>query len=530
MRSFQLKSLAVFSGLALAAVAGGAAKADAPGYYLPPKFRHQVPPVYSDAARALHETGTVQAKVLVSMDGKGKTFTIFRSSGHKDLDNAVLAAVRASTYSPATSAGKPITAFYDVTYRFTLAGLAQNVGSEGDLGKRLSSNRNDINTRIELATIYINKKNYAQAESILQAGARTNPRNAKVLARLGIAYFQDAAQSNDDAKYKQAADMFDRALAIDPHAETAGTAAAAYGHYAFNLLHAGQPDQALPYARKAADLNPKLMDYKLVLGEVEEAMQNYQAALTDLQAARALDDHKSAMKSAIVTTDIGVSQLSMGNDAEGLASINQAEQLDGHNPQPYQALYGYYLRKGNLAAALTPLKQLSQLQPNNAQVQVSLGEIYVRQGNLTAAKAAFEKAVSIDPQSGSAQFGMAELAAGQGQVGAADEALRKAIAASPKDAAMYQTQLASLLLGSTTDKADHSADAVRYAQAATVADPNNSVAWYDLGVAYAYQKKKDDSNNALRKAYALDKAKNDKSAMDAVKEAYKKFNGSDLTD
>ncbi|MBC5827198.1 MAG: TonB family protein, partial [Candidatus Eremiobacteraeota bacterium] len=503
--------------------------ADTPGYFVPPKFRHQVPPVYSDAARAAHETGTVLIKVLVSPDGKGKTFTIFHASGHKDLDNAVLAAVRASTYAPGTNAGKPIMAFYDVTYRFTLQGLAQNVGSETDLGKRLSSNRADVNTRIELATIYINKKNYAQAESTLESGERMFPRNAKLLGRLGIAYFQDASQSNDEVKYKKAADAFDRALAIDSHVDTAGTAAAAYGHYGFNLLRNQQADQALPYAQKAVALSPKAMDFKLLLGEVEEAMQNYTAALTDLKSAQDTDDHKNPAKSAIVLTDIGVTQLSMGNDAAGIASINQAEQIDGHNPQPYQALYAYYLRKGNLAAALAPLKQLAVVQPNNAPVQANLGNLYVRQGNYAAAKAAFDRAVAIDPQSPDAQFGMAQLAAGQGQVAAADSALKKAIAANPHDTAIYEATLANLFLNPTADKADHTPDGLRYAQEATAADPNYAPAWYSLAIAYADQKKKDETNNALRKAYGLFKAKNDKSGMDAVNQVYKKVNGNDIS-
>jgi TonB family protein len=498
------------------------------GYYTPPKFRNQVRPIYSDAARAAHETGQVLVKVLVDPAGKAKAFSIFKSSGHKDLDNAVLAAVKASTYAPAMRDGKPVTAFYDVTYRFNLRGVAQNIGSESDLGQRLTSNRSDINTRIQLATIYINKHDFAQAESTLEEGGRLQPNNAKVWSRLGIAYYQDASQNNAADKYKLAADAFDKALSIDPHVDTGGTAAAAYAHYAFTLVQQQQYSAALPYARKAQQLNPKLMDYQMLVGEAEEGQGDYATALADFKAAQALDDKHSAVKTAILLTDIGNTQLSLGDEAAGVASIQQAQRVDGHNPAPYQALYAYYIRRGNLSAALVPLQQLAQVQPTNAEVQVNLGDVYLRQKNYAAAQAAYQKAAAISPQSASVQFAMAELAAAQGQSAAADTSLQKAIALSPKDAAAYDTTIANIYLAATSDKADHSADAVRYAQAATVKDPSYAPAWYALGVAYADQRKKAEASDALRKAYGLFKARNDKAAMGQVNQAYKQLNGADI--
>src|SRR5215472_3483487 len=107
-------------------------------YYTPPSFKNRVSPVYPEAARAKHETGAVVLKVLVGANGKPKQFMLFKSSGHKDLDDAVMAAAKASTYNPATRGSTPTVGFYDVTYRFTLSGVAEDEGASSASAKRLA--------------------------------------------------------------------------------------------------------------------------------------------------------------------------------------------------------------------------------------------------------------------------------------------------------------------------------------------------------------------------------------------------------
>ena len=151
-----------------------AAHADATGY-VPPRFINQVKPEYPDSARAAGEVGEVKIKVLVQADGSPKSFSIFKSSGHKDLDDAVLSAVKASTYRPAYSNGKPTLAFFDITYRFDLKGLAEAEGATSDLESKLAANPNDAETRKILATSLINKHEYSKAEDVLVKGTQLDP-------------------------------------------------------------------------------------------------------------------------------------------------------------------------------------------------------------------------------------------------------------------------------------------------------------------------------------------------------------------
>ena len=527
MQTFQRSLAAAATAAALLAWSGAPAHADVT-YYNAPKFKVQVKPSYPQTARAAKETGTVFVKVLVGADGKPRSFTI-RSSGHRDLDSVVLAAAKASSYYPATRNGQAVAAFYDFSYQFTLAGLAENEGSSSDLAKRLQSDPKSVATRIALTEFYINKNDFSAAESTAQAGTALNPNDARLWAQLGRAYYQDGTSKTpaDLNKLKLGSDAYDKALEMDSHATFTSQAAAVYAAYAFNLMTSQQYAACSPYANKAATLAPKEMQYRMLKGDCEVGSGNQQAALADYQIAQTLDNKQSVDLTARLLADIGNAKLSMGDEAGGIEALNQSEKASPHAAFAYQYLASYYIRKGNLNAALNPLQQLVQVDPKNTQALVNIGDIYVRQKNFASAQQAYTKALAVDPKNADALFGEAELAAAQGNSAQADAALQKAIAAQPNNAATYNSALAMLFLQATTDKVDHSADAAKYAQAATTADPNLANAWYALGVSLADQKKKDQANVALHKAFDLFKAKNDESGMNAVNAAYMQLNGKD---
>ncbi len=197
----------------------------------------------------------------------------------------------------------------------------------------------------------------------------------------------------------------------------------------------------------------------------------------------------------------------MGDELSGLQSMKSAKQLAPNVPYAYQAVATYYITKNppNLNAALDPLLHLAQLQPDNAQVQINIGDISLRRGNLQQSGTAFAKALQIDPHSADAQFGLAELAAAQGDITSLDRELQKAVAMNPSDASFYNETIAQMLFtpainpqsahtnpggGNYVGPSERDAYAQKYAEAATKADPTDGTAWYQLGVAYAQQLKK----------------------------------------
>jgi TonB family protein len=528
MHNFQRSFAAAVGAFVLAAAWMPAlAKADQPTYYEPPKFKLQVKPNYPESARAAHEIGTVFVKVLVATDGSAKQIIIAKSSGHKDLDAEVLRVAKLSKYYPATRDSKPTVAFYDFSYNFTLAGLTETAAQTSDLSKKLAANPKDVPARLGVINFDINKKDYTQAESLADEGVKLLPSDARLWAARGNAYYQDGSESHQTATLKTAVDSYEQALKLNPKVAPAGVVSASYAEYAFALWQSQQFDACIPYADKAASMNPKAWQYSMLKGDCESGAQNFKAALADYQAAQQADDKKSPELTSRLLASMGNAQLGLGDETAGLQSINQAERLSPKSPFAYQYLASYYITKGNLNAALNPLLQLAQVQPNNVQVQINIGDIYVRQKNYTAAQAAYDKALEIDPKSGDAQFGLAEMAAAKGDPKSADAALQKAVSLAPSNAALYNATLAQLFLNATTDKEDHTADAEKYADAATKADPNYAMAWYSLGIAYADQKKKDQANSALRKAFDLFKAKNDQSGMEFVNKAWVQINGKD---
>ena len=504
-------------------------------YYTPPSFKNRVKPDYPESARAKHEIGSVVLKVLVGADGKPKQFMLFKSSGHKDLDDSVLAAAKKSTYNAATRGSTPTIGFYDVTYRFTLTGIAEDEGASSSLAKKLASNPRDVTTRLAVGNQYLLAKNYAAAEQTYEAGTQLLPTNAKLWANQGVAFYQDAQanQASSLDKYKSASEAFDRAIKLDPHVQLLNIAAASYFNYGFQLQNNGQSSLAAQYAQKAVNLGPKQSEYYILLGEAQTSLGDYANAVATLKKAESLDKKQSSMVTSRIIADEGNAELSQGDKTNGMADINRAEQADAHALFAYEYLYSFYARSGNFAAALSPLRQLTLLQPTNATWQTQIGDMYMQNNNAAAARDAYQKALSIDPSSLDAKFGMLQLSAMSGDTTAVSNGMGQLTAkATPVQAAAYEASIAiDYLNGSSSSHANLAAEAQKYADQATKADPNNAHAWYALGVADAQVNKTDKTaaNAALKKAYDIFKSQNNSQGMQQVNAAYKQLNGQDLT-
>lgn len=90
----------------------------------PPSFGanylHNPKPVYPALARRLGEEGTVVLQVRVSAGGLVDSVSVRHTSGYPQLDQAALAAVRQWTFTPASSAGRPVAGWVLVPILFSL--------------------------------------------------------------------------------------------------------------------------------------------------------------------------------------------------------------------------------------------------------------------------------------------------------------------------------------------------------------------------------------------------------------------------
>lgn len=86
----------------------------------PPSFLERVEPAYPLRARRAGQDGAVTVRLRLAASGDLLAAEVVRGSGSALLDEAALIAARASRYAPARSAGHPVEAETEATYRFVL--------------------------------------------------------------------------------------------------------------------------------------------------------------------------------------------------------------------------------------------------------------------------------------------------------------------------------------------------------------------------------------------------------------------------
>jgi len=86
----------------------------------PPRVLNWTDPPYPEQARQQGIEGTVVLKLTVGADGSARNVTVSRSAGHAALDQAAVAHVRKTRFSPALRDGDAVTAAITFRVRFRL--------------------------------------------------------------------------------------------------------------------------------------------------------------------------------------------------------------------------------------------------------------------------------------------------------------------------------------------------------------------------------------------------------------------------
>ncbi len=97
-----------------------AAPAPVAELFVPPSFLFRHEPAYPERARRAGVEGTVGVRIALAPDGSVRQVELTQSSGSRLLDEAALAAARASTFSPASRNREPVEAEAVASYRFEL--------------------------------------------------------------------------------------------------------------------------------------------------------------------------------------------------------------------------------------------------------------------------------------------------------------------------------------------------------------------------------------------------------------------------
>lgn len=97
-----------------------AAPAPVAEVFVPPAFLSRQEPAYPERARRAGAEGVVGVRIALAADGSVRQVELTRSSGSRLLDDAALAAARASTFVPARRNHAPVEAEAVASYRFEL--------------------------------------------------------------------------------------------------------------------------------------------------------------------------------------------------------------------------------------------------------------------------------------------------------------------------------------------------------------------------------------------------------------------------
>jgi len=97
-----------------------AAPAPVAEVFVPPSFLFRHEPAYPERARRAGVEGVVGVRIALAPDGSVRQVELTQSSGSRLLDEAALAAARASTFSPASRNRTLVEAEAVASYRFEL--------------------------------------------------------------------------------------------------------------------------------------------------------------------------------------------------------------------------------------------------------------------------------------------------------------------------------------------------------------------------------------------------------------------------
>ena len=267
------------------------------------------------------------------------------------------------------------------------------------------------------------------------------------------------------------------------------------------------PEAAAAY-KKALALNPKLPGIPLNLGLAEFKQGKFHAAIQPLTAAVAANP-----KDPQPRTLLGISYYGDKQFAKAAENLRLAAQADPANTELQQMLAQSCLWARQYQCALDGFREIVRTQPDSASAHILMGEALDGTGKTPEAIVEFQKAAQASPREPNVHFGLGFLYWKQHDYDKAKPEFETELANDPKNAQ------AAAYLGDTELKLGNRKEATAFLNQAIQLRSDVRIAYIDLGVLAAEEKKYEDAVAAFRKAIALDP--NEPDAHYRLSQAYK---------
>ncbi len=200
--------------------------------------------------------------------------------------------------------------------------------------------------------------------------------------------------------WDKAADECSRALATNP------TDPKANDEMSQIRLHQNRVNDALEYARKAIDEEPRAAEFHETLAIALLAKGDFPAAADACREAIALDSSQ-----AKAWCNLGFATLQQGRAAEAVEDYLKALALDPDYALAHNDLGSIYLRQKQMDDAGAEFQRAVDSNPNYAEAHYNLAGVLAERGNLDEAIAHCQRALELLPQLTPARQRLAALQA-----------------------------------------------------------------------------------------------------------------------
>jgi tetratricopeptide (TPR) repeat protein len=250
--------------------------------------------------------------------------------------------------------------------------------------------------------------------------------------------------------------------------------------------------------RKALAIDPKLRELQLNLGLAEFKLGDFHAAIGPLGATAALDPTNLQAR-----TLLGMSYYGAGMFAKAVPELDRALAADSKNAQLHYVVAQSCLWSGKYARALQEFTWLLREQPDSAATHMLMGEALDGLGRETDAIAELQAAAAASPTQPELHFGLGYLYWKERRYEEAEREFRLELDKYPSHAQ------ASAYLGDVLVHRDEARAAEPLLEKARRADPKIRIARLDLGILYAERKDNVRALRELRDAVRLDPSRAD---------------------
>ncbi len=269
-----------------------------------------------------------------------------------------------------------------------------------------------------LGVIYMERKDFAEAEKYLKEAASIRPNDALDRYNLGIAYLRqkktaeameelsraESLGENDAVMLENIGEAYfsmknyDKSLEVyNKVRKTNERNVKILSRIAEIYYEKGELDSAYELYRKITVLEPTTENARVAylnMGNILDDAQRFEEAIEAYQKALSISP-----KDDSAFYNLGIAYKHAGKPELAIAAWKKASDLDSNDPAPLVAIADYYYERGYYDLAETEYRKITARWPQIQEPHFKMATMYYKRGNFDYAMNAYDKVIEIDSQS-----------------------------------------------------------------------------------------------------------------------------------